>query len=119
MSHEHLPCSPEEWARRLLNRYGAEVVVIGLGSQGTLMAVRSDGFLERSPALLTRPVVSTIGAGDALFSSFVHFYAKSRDPYSSLRRALVFASYKIGVAGAADGFLDEAGLEAWVNRAAQ
>jgi hypothetical protein len=27
---------------------------------------------------------------------------------------MVFASYKIGVASAAGGFLDEAGLEEWV-----
>jgi ribokinase len=113
------PCPPEEWARQVLNRYGAEVLVIGLGAEGALMAVRSDGFLERCPVIYTRPVVNTIGAGDALFSSFVHCYAKTRDPYASLSRAMVFASYKTGEAGAADGFLDEAGLEAWIKRVSQ
>ena len=90
--------------------------VIGLGSQGALLAVRQDHIIERFPVLPTRPVVSTIGAGDALFSAFLHCYATSEDPYLSLRKAMVFASYKIGVASAADGFLDEAGLEEWVNK---
>lgn len=113
MSDERLPCGPEEWVRRVLNRYGPEIVVVGLGARGALLAVRSDRFIERLPAVYTRPVVSTIGAGDALFSSFVHFYQKSRDPYNALRKATVFASYKIGAAGAAEDFLDEAALERW------
>ncbi|MEW6577669.1 MAG: carbohydrate kinase family protein, partial [Chloroflexota bacterium] len=111
MSDEKLPCAPEDWVRRLWERYDAPVVVIGRGMQGALLAVRADGFMERVPAVYTRPVVSTIGAGDALFSSFVHVYGASGDPYLAIRRAMVFASYKIGATGAADGFLNAAGLE--------
>jgi acarbose 7IV-phosphotransferase len=109
-SDEGLPCPPEEWARMVLDRYGPELVVIGLGAQGALLAVRRDGFIGRVPAVRTRDIVSTIGAGDALFASFVHFYTATKDPYSSLRKAVVFASYKIGVAGAGEGFLTEGEL---------
>jgi acarbose 7IV-phosphotransferase len=111
LSHESLQVSPEEFAARLFERYPLKIVVIGLGAQGALLAVRQDGFLKRYPAVVTRPVVNTIGAGDALFSAFLHGYARSRDPYHALERAMVFASYKIGAASAAEGFLDEAGLE--------
>lgn len=111
MSDELLPCSPEEWAGVVLDRYSPEVVVIGLGAQGALLAVRRDRFVGRIPAVHTRDVVNTIGAGDALFSAFIHYYIKSGDPYGAIRRAMVFASYKIGQAGAADGFLDEARLD--------
>jgi ribokinase len=114
MSDERLPEPPENWARRVSDRFGTDIVVIGLGAQGALLAVRQDHVIERFPVIPTRPVVSTIGAGDALFSAFLHSYAVSGDPYLSLRRAMVFASYKIGVASAAGGFLDEAGLEEWV-----
>lgn len=111
LSDEHLPESPEAWVRQLLNRYGPEVVVVGLGAEGALLAVRRDNFVERLPAVRTRPIVSTIGAGDALFSCFVHTYSRTRDPYASLQKAMLFASWKIGATGAAEGFLDEAGLE--------
>ena len=110
MSHERLPCEPEEWSRKVLEQYGPEIVVIGLGAEGVLLAVRQDNFVGRFPAVTTRPVVSTIGAGDALFSAFVHFYAHDRDPYTALRRAITFASWKIGVTGGADGFMTEAEL---------
>jgi sugar/nucleoside kinase (ribokinase family) len=110
MSDELLPCSPEEWAAGVLGRYGPQVVVIGLGAQGALLAVQRDRFVGRVPAVRTRQVVNTIGAGDALFSAFIHFYDRSQDPYEALRKAIVFASYKIGEAGAAEGFLDERGL---------
>jgi ribokinase len=111
MSDERLPVPPEDWARRLWDRFGTEIAVIGLGAQGALLAVRSGRILERLPAAQVRPVVNTIGAGDALFSAFLHSYIPSGDPYLSLQKAILFASYKIGVASAAQGFLDHAGLE--------
>jgi ribokinase len=110
MSDERLPDPPEAWARNVLNRYGNEILVIGLGEAGALLAVKRDNFLERIPAVTTRPVVNTIGAGDALFSCFLHVYARTGDPYEALSQAVIFASYKIGESGAASGFLDAAGL---------
>jgi ribokinase len=111
MSDESLPCPPEEWARAMQKRYGNAIVAIGLGQEGVLLAVKEEDFLGRFPAASTRPVVNTIGAGDALFSAFVHNYRKTSDPYEAMRKAVVFASYKIGETGAAAGFLDEAGFE--------
>jgi sugar/nucleoside kinase (ribokinase family) len=112
MSDEGLPCPPEEWALMLVQKYGIEIVVVGLGAQGALLSVKSDGFVGRVPAVHTRDIVSTIGAGDALFSSFVHFYSASKDPYTALSKAVVFVSYKIGTAGAGDGFLTEPEVDA-------
>lgn len=107
MSDEHLPCSPENWVQQVQNLYGAEIVVVGLGSKGALLAVRSDHFMERLPALAVRPIVNTIGAGDALFSCFLHYYVSNHDPYEAIHKAVFFASYKIGTSGAAEGFLSD------------
>jgi sugar/nucleoside kinase (ribokinase family) len=112
MSDELLPCPPEAWIRLVMDRYEPEVAVVGLGSHGALMAVRQDRFVGQIPAVRIRPVVNTIGAGDALFSAFVHTYHRSGDPYLALEKAVAFASYKIGTAGAADGFLDSDRLDA-------
>jgi len=111
MSDEWLPVPPEEWARQIMDRYPAEIVVIGLGDQGALLAVRSDHFIQRFPAVQTRPVVNTIGAGDALFSAFLHSYLQNNDPYTAVQKALLFASYKIGARSAAEGFLNHTALE--------
>ena len=109
-SHEALPCPPEDWATRLMEQFGTKIVVVGLGKEGALLGVREDRFLGRFPAQSTRPVVNTIGAGDALFSSFLHFWTRNGDPAHALRRAILFASWKIGEPGAAMGFLPEADL---------
>jgi len=114
MSDESLPCPPEEWAQRVHARYNNEIIVIGLGHAGALLAVRSDRRVQHFPAVQTRPVVNTIGAGDALFSAFIHFYHKARDPYEALRKAIVFASWKIGASGAAEGFLTPEALDALI-----
>jgi ribokinase len=111
MSDERLPESPEAWARRVMSRTPCRILGIGLGGQGALLAVRADDFVGRIPAAAARPVVNTIGAGDALFSAFLHEYLRSADPYRAMRKAVLFAGYKIGAAGAADGFLDAAALD--------
>jgi sugar/nucleoside kinase (ribokinase family) len=111
MSDEALPVSPRKWANQILQTFGTEIVVIGLGSQGALLSVKVDNFTEIVPAVPTRLIVNTIGAGDALFSAFLHCYLQTRDPYEAIRKAVVFASYKIGEKGAAEGFLDHDGLE--------
>ena len=117
MSNERLPCSPEEWAYRLQNRYGTAIIVIGLGRNGALLAVRDDNCMERIPAVKVRPIINTIGAGDALFSAFNHVYHRTSDPYEAIQKAVIFAGYKIGTAGAADGFLNNEDLAAlWQKR---
>jgi len=112
-SDECLPCSPEEWAGKIFDNFLAKILVIGMGSKGAFLADRTRGLREHVPAVFTRAIVNTIGAGDALFSGFVHYYMRTKDPLSSLRKAVVFASYKIGERGAAEGFLTESELERW------
>ncbi len=111
MSHERLPHPPQEWARLVMDRYGPQVLVIGLGAEGALLALRSGEPPVMMPAITRREVVSTVGAGDALFSSFLHCYASTQDPYTSLGKAIVFAGHKIRSAGGAEGFLDARELD--------
>ena len=103
MSHENLPQSPHEWLRRVWQTYGTHIIVIGLGADGALLAV--DGVEHHIPATTTRPVVNTIGAGDSLFSAFLSNYVAGIEPKAALLRAVIFASWKIGAASGADGFL--------------
>jgi acarbose 7IV-phosphotransferase len=107
MSDESLPCPPEEWARAVVNRFGNEIVVVGLGAAGALLSVKHENFLERIPAHPAPMTTNTIGAGDALFSAFIHFYARTPDPYAAIQKATIFAAHKIGETGAAAGFLTE------------
>lgn len=116
MSDELLPEPPESWIRRVGETFGNEVVVIGLGEKGALRYRRSDESVCHIEAVQSRTVVNTIGAGDALFSTFLHFYAQSRDADSALERAVVFAGYKVGATGAAEGFLHETDLLALISR---
>ncbi len=110
LSDEKLWTNPEAAARELMDRYGSQLIVIGQGEHGALLLERN-GKPIQLPAIKTRPGVSTIGAGDALFSAFINFYLDGFNSVDSLQRALVFASWKIGVPGAAQGFLNTYELE--------
>jgi ribokinase len=116
MSDEKLPKPLEEVARKILDRFPTKILVIGMGKTGALLAVKEDGFIGHFEAVVTRKVVNSIGAGDALFSSFLDRYLRTGDPYTSLKAAMVFASYKIGEKGAAQGFLSGEELDAWVKK---
>jgi acarbose 7IV-phosphotransferase len=109
-SHERLPCSPREWVHQVSTHYGTPIIVIGMRGEGALISVKGEG-LVRYRAVQTRPIVSTIGAGDALLSAFTVFYLKTGDPFQALQKAMVFAGHKIGTAGAAEGFLTPEELE--------
>ena len=108
LSNEHMS-DPYLFVESVFREYGNEIIVVGLGSQGALLHVKESGF-SHFPAVSTREIINTIGAGDALFSAFVHFYVKGESPHLALDKAVCFASYKIGEKGAADGFLSEKDL---------
>lgn len=110
-SGENLPEAPERFCRRVWERADPEVVGIGLGADGALLAGRRTAPVV-VPAPRLRPVVSTIGAGDALFAAFLHFRRRLGDTEAALRRAATFAAWKVGEASASAGFLTEAEVEA-------
>ncbi len=107
LSNENIIGREHEFLNTLKDSCHAEIIVVGMGKKGSLMYVRSDDKVHMQSSVVTRDVVNTVGAGDALFSSFVHFYTKGVDPYRSLLYASYFASYKIGADGASKGFLSE------------
>lgn len=88
----------------LSRNYGPEIIVLGRGSKGAAMYLRSEEQILELPAAHVGPVVNTVGAGDALFSAFVHEYARGICPVEALIRAQIFAAKKIGTSGAAQGF---------------
>lgn len=91
--------------------YGAEILVLGRGSRGAAMYWKKEGRFYELPAVRVGEIVNTVGAGDALFSAFVHYYAKGLGPVESLKRAQLFASAKIAASGASKGFVMEDRIE--------
>ena len=112
LSDEGLPCSHEDFIRQLHERYHNRVIVIGMGAKGALLLDSAEKRLINVPAYDKAKVVNTVGAGDSLYSSFLHYYVKGFSAEDSLRRAVIFAGIKIGFNGAGVGFSDESQIEA-------
>ena len=102
-----------DFLMQLAFAYPCQVIVMGRGEQGAAMYLRETGEITEMPAVSAGPVVNTVGAGDALFSSFLHFYVKGYYPADALQRAQVFAAHKITVRGASRGFVTEQIVESW------
>lgn len=88
----------------LAHRYDTRILVIGRGGRGAAIYLREEQCIYELPAAHVGPVVNTVGAGDALFSAFLHYTADGYEPVEALVRAELFASAKIAVSGAAQGF---------------
>jgi len=111
LSNENIQGREKSFIEQLIQRYNHEIVVITMGEKGLLIHTKEKGEIKYFPAIKTREAVNTTGAGDALFSCFIHYYNKTRDPYCSIKLATIFASYKIGEDGGSNGFIAEEQLE--------
>ena len=111
LSNENIAGNEREFLAELIEKYSNRIIVIGMGAEGALMYEREQNTISFHAARRTREIINTVGAGDALFSSFIFFYNKTKNPQLSIENAIYFASYKIGEKGAASGFLTEQGLE--------
>ena len=99
---------------QLADAYPCRIIVMGRGAKGASIYLRETGEITEMPAASVETVVNTVGAGDALFSAFLHFYTKGFAPVDALQRAQIFAAHKITVSGAANGFVSEQTVEEWV-----
>lgn len=97
------------WA--LADTYPARIIVLGRGCKGAAMYLRRENRIVEQGAVTVGPVVNTVGAGDALFSAFCHYWAKGVEEREALYRAQIFAAAKIRTSGAGQGFLTEEELE--------
>lgn len=116
LSDEGIGDDPYRFVAALEEAYHTPIIVLGRGSKGALMYLREDNWFHEMPAAHVGQVVNTVGAGDALFSAFLHFYAKGLLPVECLRRAQIFAAAKIRISGAAKGFVTETEIEKWLLR---
>lgn len=111
VSNEHFPGREKEFCEELIRRYSFHVLVVGMGCQGALVWDRKTQSWHHSPSVTLRPVVNTIGAGDALSACFTDGWLAGLSPQAALDRACRFAGWKVGAKGAAEGFLSSEELE--------
>ena len=113
LSDENIGDDYQPFLWQLAHTYNCRIIVLGRGSKGAAIYLRETNQIFEMPAVSVGQVVNTVGAGDALFSAFLHFYAKGNDALGALYRAQVFAAHKITVSGASKGFVTEDVVERW------
>lgn len=107
LSDENIGDDFQPFLWQLAHTYNCQIIVLGRGHKGAAIYQRKTNQIAESPAFTVGKVTNTVGAGDALFSGFLHFYAKGYEAINALNLAQVFASHKIMVNGGANGFVSE------------
>ena len=116
LSDEAININYEEFIMNIENVYHNDIIVLGMGKNGSLMYVKEENKFYHVPAIDTGVIVNTVGAGDALFSGFIHYYAKGYSPIECLKRATLVASHKICFNGGAIGHPTEEKVEELYNK---
>ena len=113
LSDDRLDEDPIDFVKYITEKYSPEVVILGQGAQGVTFFTKKLNTYTYYNSVKTNEVVNTVGAGNALFSCFLHYYNKTSDEIYSIKNALLFASYKIGFVGTSNGFMTEKQIEDW------
>ncbi len=114
-SDDTLTEDPYEFIDRMSGTYGTEIIILGQGSEGLILFDKTKNLRVHYKTVKTNEVVNTIGAGNALFACFLHYYMENGDSVNAIKNALLFASYKIGYMGTSNGFMTTDQLEQWRN----
>lgn len=113
ISDDDIECDPYDIVNDCRNKYDSKILIMGLGSKGVILYTKEDNSVLEYKPVKTNEIVNTVGAGNALFSAFIHYYAKTKNAKESIKNALLFASYKIGFVGTSNGFMTEQQIEQW------
>ncbi len=114
-SDDTLSEDPYDFIDRISGTYGTDIIILGQGSEGLILFDRNQNLRVHYKTVKTNEVVNTIGAGNALFACFLHYYMENGDSVNAIKNALLFASYKIGYMGTSNGFMTTDQLEQWRN----
>ena len=114
-SDDNLGEDPYEFIDRMAGTYGTDIIILGQGREGLILYDKAQNLRVHYKTVKTNEVVNTIGAGNALFACFLHFYMENGDSVNAIKNALLFASYKIGYMGTSNGFMTTDQLEQWRN----
>ncbi len=112
-SDDVLEKDPYEFIKYVADTYGTEIIILGQGANGLILYDRNADITVHYNSVKTNEVVNTAGAGNALFSCFLHYYQENGDSVAAIKNALLFASYKIGYIGTSKGFMTTEQLEQW------
>lgn len=115
VSDDHLVGEPYEFVKSLAVQFRPKIILLGQGGDGLILYDKDKNIIAHYNTVKTNEIVNTVGAGNALFSCFLHFYNKTHDSVFAVKNALLFASYKIGFMGTSNGFMTEDQISQWRN----
>ena len=114
LSNEAIFGREEQFIKEIYGKYRNEIIICGCGEKGALMYVGKEDKMYQQGAVAPLGITSTIGAGDALFSCFIHYYAKGEELEECLKKATLFAGIKISQNGGSNGFINELELNRYL-----
>ena len=107
LSNEGCLGKEESFIKEIYNHFHNDIIVIGCGEKGAIAYVGKEDRYYHQKAVAPLGINNTVGAGDALFSSFIHYYLNTGNIEKSLQFATIFAGLKISSSGGGNGFYPE------------
>ena len=84
LSDDNIDDDPYDFCKYIVEKYKTEILIYGMGAAGVLLySSKLDTYVLYKP-VKTNEIVNTVGAGNALFSCFLHYYNKTGDSTLSI-----------------------------------
>ena len=112
-SDDTISGDPFEFVKGMAAKYDPDIIILGQGAEGLILYDKEKNTYVHYNTVSTNEVINTAGAGNALLACFLHCYAAGADAQEAIKKAMLFASYKIGYMGTSNGFLTEEQLDQW------
>ncbi|MCR5657370.1 MAG: carbohydrate kinase family protein [Butyrivibrio sp.] len=114
-SDDTLDEDPYDFIKGMSKTYGTDIVIMGQGAEGVILFDKNRDLIAHYNTVKTNEIVNTVGAGNALFACFLHYYQETGDSVNAIKNALLFSSYKIGYMGTSNGFMTTEQMDQWRN----
>ena len=83
-----MECDPYECINECREKYDPEIMIVGVGSRGVILYTKKDNSILEYKPVKTEEIVNTVGAGNAMFSTFLHYYVKTGDAKEAIKRCI-------------------------------
>lgn len=112
-SDDTIAGDPFDFVKGMAAKYDPDIIILGQGAEGLILYDKAKNTNVHYNTVSTNEVLNTAGAGNALLACFLHCYVSGADAAEAIKKAMLFASYKIGYMGTSNGFLTEEQLDQW------
>ena len=114
-SDDSIDMDPYDFVKDMAARFDPEIIILGQGKDGLILYDKRRNICVHYNSVATNKVKNTLGAGNALIATFLHYFLETGDSVRAIKKGLLCASYKTGFERTREGYMTPEQVDQWHN----